>query len=630
MGVRILILVLFFFTSARAQVTPDLELLDETDPEAIAELNRKQEELLIHKADLNNEADRAELQAAGLITNEQLNAIEDHIILTGEFLNTYELQTVPGFDTTFTRTLLSYVRISPKRFSVDQVLNANLKQKLFLRSAIDYKDVDASSLRMTYRGNAGPISWGFQMESDKNEGFDLKVKSLPFDHNTGFIYFRNVGRVTQLALGDYQVSFGQGLNVWTNFGSGRSLELFSMKRIASGIKPNTGSDENWFLRGVATSVGAGDFLVTGFFSSNRIDARLSPDRDSIELLLNTGIHLTESELDSRKSSSLSAFGADISYKKKRKSVGIAFTSTSFGKPVAKHKQLSKLNQFHADQNKTVSVHYDASFLNLNAFGEAAYSLNNSIAVVNGLLVSLHKDLTACIQTRLIGRNYNSYYSNIVAESTKANDEQGMFIGIQNKLSSNFTVAGYFDQFTSTWIRSTVTGLNLGTSARIRFCYQQKDRTKLELLIAQRTGLSNVDSEPIDVPGEKVSKDIRINMEYVWKRVTLSTRLQTRSVKLRETDNYSFLLTQMFNLSIGNRSQLSIAFTLADVSSSVATIYSLNDELPGFSGLKGYSKDSKELMVIGKTKMSKYVSIGLKSTFSSTIAPSTNLMVMLSK
>ena len=55
------------------------------------------------------------------------------------------------------------------------------------------------------------MSIGFTMEKDAGEEFFKGKQSTGFDFYSAHCYIRNLGILKSLAIGDYHVSFGQGL-----------------------------------------------------------------------------------------------------------------------------------------------------------------------------------------------------------------------------------------------------------------------------------------------------------------------------------------------------------------------------------------------------------------------------------
>src|SRR5699024_5802314 len=113
-----------------------------------------------------------------------------------------------------------------------------------------------------YLGGLTKYYQRFQYESDHISLNVTQQKDAgePFAGTTGFDYtswhlaFEDNGKLQQLVVGDYSLSFGQGLVLWPGrtFGKGRAV-IGSTNRNSSGIRPYTSSQESNALRGVAAT-----------------------------------------------------------------------------------------------------------------------------------------------------------------------------------------------------------------------------------------------------------------------------------------------------------------------------------------------------------------------------------------
>src|SRR5690606_27719461 len=94
------------------------------------------------------------------------------------------------------------------------------------------------------------------------------------------------GKLKTLALGDYQLSFGQGLVSASAFGVGKGGEtITTVRRSDLGIRPYTSTLENTFFRGAAATYSLTSTLnLTGFFSHKKVDVSFQLLQDSLDQL----------------------------------------------------------------------------------------------------------------------------------------------------------------------------------------------------------------------------------------------------------------------------------------------------------------------------------------------------------
>ena len=132
--------------------------------------------------------------------------------------------------------------------------------------------------------------------------------------------------VKDLALGDYQLSFGQGLTLWSGMSYGKASGGSSPMKRASGIRPKASSSEGKFFRGAATTMKYRNFYATAFYSLRNIDATVSladslDDPELISALQETGYHRTINELAKRNTVRQQVFGGHLCYANSNLEVG---------------------------------------------------------------------------------------------------------------------------------------------------------------------------------------------------------------------------------------------------------------------------------------------------------------------
>jgi len=131
-----------------------------------------------------------------------------------------------------------------------------------------------SRLRYSYRTN---ISLGVTAEKDPGEEFFKGAQSNGFDFYSAHAFFKGGKYLKAVALGDYQIQIGQGLNLWSGYAFGKTADVTNIKKSANPLRPYTSVDETRFMRGAAVDLGFGDFSLTSFASIKKVDASLMSD-----------------------------------------------------------------------------------------------------------------------------------------------------------------------------------------------------------------------------------------------------------------------------------------------------------------------------------------------------------------
>ena len=167
------------------------------------------------------------------------------------------------------------------------------------------------------------LEFGFAMEKDAGEKNMLDFVSFHCVlHDWKF--------VKTLALGDYQLAFGQGVTM----GSGMAFAASggSLLRKTKKIRASKSANEARYLRGVATTLNYKNVDLTVFYSNKKADANVSVIDSLGEPLIVTslqqsGLHRTESELADRHAITQQLFGGNLSYRCSNFQIGYTIHKT---------------------------------------------------------------------------------------------------------------------------------------------------------------------------------------------------------------------------------------------------------------------------------------------------------------
>lgn len=525
-----------------------------------------------HPINLNT-SNKEELQQLHLLNELQINSLLDHIEKNGKLITLYELQSIRGFDLQTIRKLIPYIKVSDNfnttHFNLKEMF-ANGEHTVILRYAQTvekqkgFTPIDSIALmnspnsryigspqrmyaryRFTYSNN---VSWGITAEKDQGElflksrqrfkynGYEELLKENQhsgFDFYSAHFYMKNIRFLKALAIGDYQATFGQGLTCWSGMSFGKSSDIMSIKRSASGIRPYTSVDENRFMRGVAATFGYKRFEATGFVSRKKMDATISDTLSdgsirSISSLLTTGYHTTANEIASKDAVTQTLMGGNLSYKGRKLTIGI--TALDFQLNKAYERSLTYYNQFEfsAKHNFNIGMDYDYVFRNFNFYGEQAISKNGGMAFINGVLISLDPRLSLTIAQRNYQRNYQNILSNAFAESSSPANEKGTYVGISLKPGNTISISAYYDRFEFPWLKYLVNAPSVGNDYVAQVNYTPSKKTDMYFRIRQRNKQKN-SSEPdaaMDYTVPVNQTNYRFNISYsILPSVKLRNRVE---------------------------------------------------------------------------------------------------------
>lgn len=647
-----LIFTFVFFTSNRltAQVTNDTIPVDDPLQQQIEDLS---ENIGTEDADLTtlvenlkyysehplnlNTASREELQELLLLSDIQIDNLLAHRDKFGPLMTIYELQTVDGFDLATIYKILPYVHVADMsasgHFDFHEMLK-NGKSELLLRDQRileqqkGFSPIDSAALAANpnarylgspdhlyarYRFTYGTyVSAGITADKDPGEEFFTGTQKRGFDFYSAHVSVRNIGIVKSAVVGDYQVSFGQGLVAWTGYAFGMTSATLNDKRNALGIRPYTSVDENKFLRGAATTLKFGKIETSVFFSDKKRDANIAAsdttNGKNIDILevssfQVTGLHTTPAEVADRHAITEMIYGGNVAYKGKRFQVGITGMHSEYDASLARNLSLYNQFEFSAQKNTVIGADYDWSIHNFHFFGEAARSENGGTAFINGVLISLDPRLAFTVHTRWLGRDYQNIYANVFSQSTTVANERGVYLGMMAKPFRRITVSAYLDHYYFPWMRYQIDAPSYGTDLLCQVNFTPDKKTDMYIRYRHRDKFTNAgdNDSPLDYIIPLTQDNYRFNIQYP---VGPSWRLRNRVEysqyhKSNSKPENGFAIWQEVTFhKMGSPVSFSARYALFQTDTYNAAIYAFENDLPNtFSVPAYYYKGSRMYLLV---------------------------------
>jgi hypothetical protein len=601
-SVACLVLFTTIIKTTNAQISTGT-VTEEINPEAATGLD-EQEELLenyrSHRLDINS-CTREEIASLHLISALQVEALISHRENFGNYLDMLELQSLPGFDRETIEKILPYIECRKSASAELRKIKSKPEQQLALfyqqplqrsagflnqndgNSANDFLGPDfRTSLRYRFK-KGNKISFGLNAEKDIGEPFFYK-KTNGFDFYSAYLFIKDIGLIRQLAIGDYQLNFGQGLAVGSGFAISKSIEVLQVRRYSSGIKPYRSMNETGFFRGAAAEIGTQKLSVFIYGSLKRTDGNkwvtdtLIFDEARYYAGITTGYHRTVKE--------------------------IALKNTSLEKTAGTYLQASHKG-FHAGAgavyhdlgSSSVTVHSDISFelRNFNFFSEGAVMTGGGRAFLAGLMGSLHKDCDIV----LLYRNYNGAYKSTLSNAfsnASPNNEKGLFIGLNLKLAKALSFSSYADIYSSPLPKYRLSGPSAGKDFTSALQYTVRKNFLLELRFRLVTGQVNTSSElhyTVNFPIDQERSICRFEASYKLNdEIKLRTRFEQTLWKsetgMNESGNMAF---QDIIFQPNKKWGLILRYTFFRVDGGNARIYAFENDMP-------YSFDIIQLSGIG--------------------------------
>lgn len=602
------------------------ENLDLTD--VVAQLNYYYD----HPLNLNT-ASPDELRQLNLLNDVQINDLILHRELYGKLISLYELQSLTYWDMETIRLVQPFIKVDDK---LDQ-LHANFKEMFkngkfeayfryqrILEDKAGYEDVADSVLnnsnsyyhgnqdhyytrfRYSYRTN---LSIGFTADKDPGEEFFEGSQKNGFDFYSAHAFYKGGKYLKAIAIGDYQIQIGQGLNLWSGYAFGKTADVMNIKKSAIPLKPYTSVNESLFLRGAAVELGYGRFSLTTFGSYKAVDGAIVADTIAeAETLVSSinisGLHRTNSEIERKHTLQESIFGTNLRYEKRAFTAGVAAVYQGYDKPYIK--DTVPYNQYDFRGSSTMNLSADYSWVrrNFNFFGEVSYAgYSGGVALLQGLLISLDKRVSLALLYRNYGRSYHSFYNAGLAEGSKTQNEEGLYSGLRVNLTKKITVNTYADLFRFPWLKYQVDAPSSGHEFLIQPSY--KPSRSLEIYVRFREQLKSKNSRVSDGTitnlEEVLQRNYRFNLSYkVNDDVRIKSRIEYVTVDRQSVGKQDgMIFTQDIIYSPkSNPLDITLRYALFDTDSYDTRIYTYeNNALYTFSIPAYYYKGSRAYILL---------------------------------
>ncbi len=427
-----------------------------------------------HKINLNT-ATREQLEKLRFLSDDQINAILDYRKSTGEFISIYELQLLPGFSRDVISMLLPFVTVAKpeqaKTVDLNYMLGHLRHDVIFRQQAVLVPQVGyllPDSVDNRYLGDRQKIylrykvtfrqqlSAGFTAEKDAGEQFFAGAQKYGFDFYSAHLELKGLSKhLLQLNVGDFMGKFGQGLVLWNGFSMGKSAYVLNVRRRPQGLRKYSSTDENRFFRGAGVTFGFGNVQVSTFASYKKIDGNMQPldtagEEFYVSSLLETGYHRTPSEIEDRHTVSEYVSGLGIRYSGKHWNLGFTSLAYKWSVPFVQSDVYYRMEPVSADFGANAGVNWYYLSHRMSFFGEAAMDNRLNPALLAGVTLPMNYRLEAVMLYRYYSPGYFAYYGSAFGETSRLQNEQGLYTGVRVLPAKGFVISAYFDRYSFPW------------------------------------------------------------------------------------------------------------------------------------------------------------------------------------
>ena len=444
-----------------------------------------------------NSATREQLEQFPFLSDIQIEHLLAYIYIHGQMETIYELQLVEELDRQTIQYLLPFVCIKAinnepafrwktmlkdaGRYGKNEVLT-RLDIPFYKRKGYEHTYLGPSvynSVKYTFRYRDQLYAGGVA-EKDAGEPFAALHNRYGYDYYSFYLLLQNCGRLKSLAVGNYRLSFGQGLVMSTDYLMGKTIYASSFNNRSTGIKKHSSTDEYNYFRGVATTVALTKRLSVSFYSHRNMDGVVTDGE--ITSVYKTGLHRSRKEADKKNLLTSQLTGGNVSYQQNHIRLGITGVYYVFNRPYEPELTGYSKYNIHGNHFYNLGIDYAYRWRRFSFQGETAIG-KQGWASLNRLQYSPVQDIQFMLIHRFYSYDYWAMYAHSFGEGSTVQNEQGYYVGLETTPFSHWRFFVSFDLFSFPWKKYRINKPSRGTDGLIQATFTP--RTNLSMYLKYR-------------------------------------------------------------------------------------------------------------------------------------------------
>lgn len=479
-------------------------------------------------------------------------------------------------------------------------------QKLYLRYNFSYKD---------------RIEAGFVLEKDPGEymfktNINDSIRKMlgdqcysGFDYSSFHICVHNFGFLKTLAIGDYKISFGQGLTM----GSGMSFVARgkSLLRRNKKISASKSANEAYYLRGAASTFKYKNLELSVFYSNKKTDANvtiydsLSEYPLEITSLQQSGLHRTYNEIMDRKVIRQQLYGLNISYRISNFQIGYTIHKTDLSAELNPENNIYNLFHFRGRSLLNQGIDFYYILKDIVIYGETAMSNNKGLAGLIGVTFQPTGYIEFTLLYRNYAKDYQCLYSNAFASGSNTRNEKGFYFSSAISVAPNLKFINSIDFFKNDFLKNTSHSPCNGYEFDTQLNYTPDKKTLLFIGFRNKHKMKNtsVDTYQRFLITEK-NNMIRLHAAYQISEAFILKSRAEYHFNYHEDDRFnSYLIYQDIIYNPSNKTY-NLAFRYELFNAEKGNVYAYeNDVLYAFA-VGGLSGKGIRTYIVGKIEIMK--------------------------
>ncbi len=562
-----------------------------------------------------NTATEEELISLPFLNSSQVKDIIYYRTMNGQFLTLGELMFVTTLDkeTRDFLKLFTYAGELPEdKFNIKQLWD-NAKNELTLRTDIplykqagyvpqksnktqeyEQKAYAGSPLYESIRYNLssmGHLDIGIIAEKDAGE--------RGIDYINGYAMIKDVGHVRNAIIGNYRVSFGQGLVINNASSFGKTMLTSSIGNIGKGFSKKSSTTENQYMTGGAISLKYSNMIYSAYLSHHKCDGTMNNDSTGISSIKTDGLHRTELERSKKGNISVSDFGGNIQWSKDNLQISATFAFTHYSLPLSpKHNTRSSLYRIfnaHGKDFCSYGISYAYRVRKLSISGETASCNSGGVASLNTLKFDWNSYNTLTFIQRFYSYKYNSINGKCFGENTIPKNEEGIYVGWDTKPSRRIRITSYVDVFYFPWMKYMVSNSSYGidgtaqvtysASKNLNFSIRYKIKSKQKDFVVTQSK-----ADTMKVLQYNTNQSLRLTSTFTpTEHITLKSNIMGTAISFGPSPiEYGFAASQGVTWAgTRGRNKINITATYFNTDSYNSRLYAYEPSLLFSFGMKSY-------------------------------------------
>ena len=442
-----------------------------------------------------NSATREQLEQFPFLSDIQIEHLLAYIYVHGQMKTLYELQLIEDMDSQTIQYLLPFVCIKAinnessfrwktmlkdaGRYGKNEVLT-RLDIPFYKRKGYEHTYLGPSvynSVKYTFRYRDQLYAGGVA-EKDAGEPFAALHNRYGYDYYSFYLLLQNCGRLKSLAVGNYRLSFGQGLVMSTDYLMGKTIYASSFNNRSAGIKSHSSTDEYNYFRGVATTVALTKRLsVSAFYSHRNMDGVVTDGE--ITSVYKTGLHRSRKEADKKNLLTSQLTGGNVSYQQNHIRLGITGVYYVFNRPYEPELTGYSKYNIHGNHFYNLGIDYAYRWRRFSFQGETAIG-KQGWASLNRLQYSPVQDIQFMLIHRFYSYDYWAMYAHSFGEGSTVQNEQGYYIGMETSPFAYWKFFASFDLFSFPWKKYRVNKPSRGTDGLLQATFTPRSHLSMYL------------------------------------------------------------------------------------------------------------------------------------------------------